>query len=51
MDFFVWKIKEQEFQNYFCRSLPYFYTFPGSNQNVDAFLISQGQKQNKKDLV
>ena len=28
MDFLVWKIKEQEFQNYFCRSLPYLSIYP-----------------------
>ena len=26
LDFLVGKIKEREFQKYFCRSLPYFYT-------------------------
>ena len=29
LDFLVPKIKEREFQNIFCRSLPYFYTYPG----------------------
>ena len=28
MDFLIGKIKEREFQKYFCRSLPYFYTQP-----------------------
>ena len=30
LNFLVCKIKEQEFQNIFCRSLPYFYTYPGA---------------------
>ena len=29
LDFLIRKIKEREFQKIFCRSLPYFYTYPG----------------------
>ena len=28
LDFLILKIKEREFQKYFCHSLPYFYTYP-----------------------
>ena len=34
LDFLVQKIKEQEIQNYFCRSLPYFSIYPGGQATM-----------------
>ena len=34
LDFHIRKIKEQEFQKNFCRSLPYSYTFPGLTKAI-----------------
>ena len=39
LDFLVGKVKEdkkeREFQKYFCHSLPYFYTYPGQNIQIN----------------
>ena len=34
LDFLIRKIKEREFQNYFCHSLPYFLYNPGPSDSM-----------------